>query len=195
MGDRERPVITRIREIRKGKGMTLADVAEACEPPTTPQTIGRLETGTRTVSVDWLNRIAAALGVLPGDLVQLEDRADIPLAARLTASGAEALEKQQSLAAPHPRAGMIGIIVDYPHGDYRPRDELWLERLAPERFREAANRDILAPRAAGRYAWGRLVDMFQGRLSILPPQHGARQVVITDAPWIAVVRTLVRALD
>ncbi|MGE5722614.1 MAG: helix-turn-helix domain-containing protein, partial [Sphingomonadales bacterium] len=42
-------MITRIREVRRAKGMTLQDVAGRCDPPTTPQTIGRLETGTRTV--------------------------------------------------------------------------------------------------------------------------------------------------
>ncbi|HZB69516.1 MAG TPA: helix-turn-helix transcriptional regulator, partial [Sphingomicrobium sp.] len=62
-------MITRIREVRRARGMTLDDVARACEPPTTPQTIGRLETGTRTVSVGWLNRIAAALDVEASDLV------------------------------------------------------------------------------------------------------------------------------
>ena len=56
-------MITRIREVRKAKALTLDDVAQRCSPPTTAQTIGRLETGTRTVSVGWLNRIAAALGV------------------------------------------------------------------------------------------------------------------------------------
>ena len=56
-------MITRIREVRRARKMTLQDVADRCTPPTTPQTIGRLETGTRTVSVGWLNRIAAALGV------------------------------------------------------------------------------------------------------------------------------------
>ena len=58
-------MITAIREIRRAKGLTLADVAARCRPATTAQTIGRLETGTRTVSVGWLNRIAAALGVRP----------------------------------------------------------------------------------------------------------------------------------
>ena len=56
-------MITRIREVRRARKMTLQDVADRCQPPTTPQTIGRLETGTRTVSVGWLNRIAKALGV------------------------------------------------------------------------------------------------------------------------------------
>ena len=40
-------MINRIRDIRREKGMTLADLAEACVPPTTAQTIGRLETGMR----------------------------------------------------------------------------------------------------------------------------------------------------
>ena len=60
-------MITCIREVRKAKGLTLQDVAERCSPPTTPQTSGRLETGTRTVSVGWLNRIADALGVAPNE--------------------------------------------------------------------------------------------------------------------------------
>jgi transcriptional regulator with XRE-family HTH domain len=51
-------MITRIRDVRRAKKMTLQDVADRCQPPTTPQTVGRLETGTRTVSVGWLNRIA-----------------------------------------------------------------------------------------------------------------------------------------
>ena len=55
-------MITRIREVRKAKGLTLEQVGALCDPPTTAQTIGRLETGTRTVSVKWLNRIADALG-------------------------------------------------------------------------------------------------------------------------------------
>ena len=83
-------MITAIREVRRAKGMTLDDVARACVPPTTAQTIGRLETGTRTVSVGWLNRIAAALGVQAADLVTLPNRADIAVAALLDPSGAHA---------------------------------------------------------------------------------------------------------
>ena len=64
-------MITRIREVRKAKGLTLAQVGALCDPPTTAQTIGRLETGTRTVSVNWLNRIALALGITSAELVAL----------------------------------------------------------------------------------------------------------------------------
>ncbi|WP_373489282.1 helix-turn-helix domain-containing protein, partial [Blastomonas sp.] len=63
-------MINRIRDVRRAKAMTLEDVARACQPPTTAQTIGRLETGTRTLSIDWLNRIAAALNVESSALVR-----------------------------------------------------------------------------------------------------------------------------
>ena len=64
--------MNRIRDIRKAKGLTLADLAAACSPPTTAQTIGRLETGTRQLSLGWMNRIAAALGVEPAALMRAE---------------------------------------------------------------------------------------------------------------------------
>src|SRR5215471_2500120 len=76
-------MITRIREVRRARGMTLDDVARRCDPPTTPQTVGRLETGTRTVSVGWLNRIARALGVDAQDLVEGGDHSDLKVAAIL----------------------------------------------------------------------------------------------------------------
>ena len=76
-------MITRIREVRRARGMTLDDVARACEPPTTPQTVGRLETGTRTVSIGWLNRIARALGVEAQDLVDRGETAELKVAAVL----------------------------------------------------------------------------------------------------------------
>ena len=76
-------MINRVRDIRKQKGMTLADVAERCTPPTTAQTIGRLETGMRNLSLVWMNRIAAALGVEPELLLRGEDSAQPQLIARL----------------------------------------------------------------------------------------------------------------
>src|SRR3546814_12273278 len=86
MGYTENDMITCIREIRKAKGLTLDDVAKRCDPPTTAQTNGRLETGTRTVSVGWLNRIAKALGVQSADLVRMPDQESIAVAALLNRS-------------------------------------------------------------------------------------------------------------
>lgn len=187
-------MITRIREVRRAKGLTLQEVAARCKPPTTPQTIGRLETGTRTVSVGWLNRIAAALGVAAGDLVRLPDRADVPVAALLDSAGAHAPRRAAVIIPPQTRPELVGILVEGGIGDYRSGDEIWAERLAPAAFVHALNRDILAPRPAGRFLFGRLIGREDGKLLILPLGAGARQQVIADPPWIAVATRLVRGL-
>ena len=187
-------MITRIREVRRAKGLTLLDVATRCVPPTTAQTIGRLETGTRTVSVGWLNRIAKALGVTAADLVELPHRADLPVVALLARDGAHAPGREMIVPPPEPSPGMVALQVQESVGDYRAGDIVWCERLAPDGFGAARNRDIVAPRPAGRFAFGRLIDLQPGRLLLLPPSGGARQTVISDPPWIAVARTLVRAI-
>lgn len=191
MGQR---MITRIRDVRRARKMTLQDVADRCDPPTTPQTIGRLETGTRTVSIGWLNRIAAALGVEASDLVQLPDREDIPVAAVLDHDGAHAPRRQGVVVPPQPAPGLVAVTVAAGIGDYRGGDEIWLTRLAPEAFGQAMNRDVLVPRKAGRYLFGRLIGREEGKLHILPPGAGQRQLVVADPPWAAMAVKLVRAL-
>ena len=187
-------MITRIREVRKAKGLTLHEVAAACVPPTTAQTIGRLETGMRTVSVGWLNRIAGALGVEAADLVTLPDRIDVPVAAILGADGAVAPKKPVALLAPSPSGEAVGITVEATTGDYRAGDALWAEKLGPADFAKAVNRDVLVPRPGGRFSFGRMAAFDGGKVQLLPLSPGARQQVVGDAPWIAVVRQLVRTL-
>lgn len=191
-------MLTRIRDVRKARGLTLHEVAARCTPPTTAQTIGRLETGMRTVSVAWLNRIAEALGVDPSELVTLPDRTDVPVAAVLGAEGPAAPKRALSLTPPSPGGAMIGMVVEVAQGDYRAGDSVWLERLAAPDFPLALNRDVLVPRPVGRFAFGRLAatapDVNGARVNLLPLTPGARQLVIPDIAWIAVARLIVRVL-
>ena len=187
-------MITAIREVRRAKGMTLDDVARACAPPTTAQTIGRLECGTRTVSVGWLNRIAAALGVTAADLVKLPDRIDLPVAAELDAGGATAPRRPATVAPPTPSPELVAVRVTGSVGEYRAGDEIWCERLAPDQFGQALNRDVLAPRPGGRFLFGRLLNREGAKLHLLPLGPGARQQVVSDAAWVARAARLVRWL-
>ena len=187
-------MITRIREVRRARKLTLQEVADRCDPPTTPQTIGRLETGTRTVSVGWLNRIAKALEVDAADLVTLPDREDVPVAAVLGHDGAHAPRRQGVAIAPKASPGLVAVNVVSSVGDYRSGDEIWLDRLAPEDFAGALNRDVLVPRPAGRFIFGRLIGREGNMLHILPPGGGQRQTVVTDPPWAAVAVKLIRNL-
>ena len=187
-------MITAIREVRRAKGMTLDDVARACSPPTTPQTIGRLEMGTRTVSLPWLNRIAAALGCTPADLVTLPIRETLPVAALLGPRGAVAPRSARSVSPPCATPGMLAVTVSGAVGDYRAGDELWCEPLAPDRFADAMNRDILVPRAAGGYVFARLAGVMPDALHLLPLEPGAAGVTVSAPAWIARVARLVRTL-
>ena len=187
-------MITRIREVRRARKMTLQEVADRCDPPTTPQTIGRLETGTRTVSVDWLNRIARALGVDAADLVSLPDREDVPVAATLGQGGAHAPRREGVVIPPRPEPGLIAVTVSSSVGEYRSGDELWLARLRPDDFVTALNRDVLVPRPAGRYLFGRLIGREDDKLHILPLGAGQRQTVVADPPWLAMATRLIRNL-
>jgi transcriptional regulator with XRE-family HTH domain len=187
-------MITRIREVRRARGMTLDEVARACRPPTTPQTIGRLETGTRTVSVGWLNRIAQALGVDASDLVHGDDTVELKVAAILGPQGTTAPKRSAVVVPPRIDAGLVAVIVGAGVGDYRAGDEIWCETLAPEDYGRALNRDVLIPRPAGRFLFGRLINRDQEKLQILPLEAGGRQQVVANPPWMAAAVKLVRSL-
>lgn len=187
-------MITRIREVRRARGLTLDDVAQRCVPPTTPQTIGRLETGTRTVSIGWLNRIANALGVEAQDLVEGSDTAELKVAAILGPGGAIAPKKAAIVVPPHVEEGQVAIIVGASIGNYRSGDEIWCDALAPPDYPRALNRDVLVPRPAGRFMFGRLINRDEEKLQILPLEAGGRQQVVANPPWLGVAMKLVRSL-
>lgn len=187
-------MITRIREVRRAKGLTLEDVARRCKPPTTAQTIGRLETGTRTVSVNWLNRIATALGVTAADLVDLPGQESIAVAAMLGPEGPTAPGRAAKFVAPAITGDLIGVKVTASLGEYRAGDEIWCARILPGEFGGALNRDILFPRPGGRFLFGRLIGREGDRLQVLPLSPGARQQILSDPPWAAVAVRLIRAL-
>lgn len=191
-------MINRIRDIRLQKRLTLADVAGRCDPPTTAQTIGRLETGTRNLSLAWMNRIGAALDVEPELLLRSEKNTSTPkIVARLSDTGAEALTAPHDATLPtqlldgSPR---MALSVDVSVGEYRAGDQVWLRQVAPQNAATLVNRDILAPRSGGRFAFGRLIDLDRDKIALLPPGPGQRQVIIEHPAWLAVAEMLMRPL-
>ncbi|MBX9813584.1 MAG: XRE family transcriptional regulator, partial [Sphingomonas sp.] len=95
-------------------------------------------------------------------------------------------------APPAPPPGALAIRVRAALGEYRGGDLLWAERVAPGDFARALNADVLVPRPAGRFAFGRLIEVADARLRLQPLLPGARQRVIADAPWLARVTMLLR---
>lgn len=190
-------MINRIRDIRKDKGWTLAELAEACDPPTTAQTIGRLETGMRNLSLNWMDRIAAALRVDPEMLVRSDASEAAQIVASLGTDGPEALAKERDALLPTEIGGggpLIVLTVEAATGPYLPGDQLWLRQIAPEDAAMAINRDVLLPKKAGRFAFGRLIDRQGSLVGLLPPGTGQKQQVVDGPAWIGVAEMLVRSL-
>jgi transcriptional regulator with XRE-family HTH domain len=190
-------MINRIRDIRKEKNLTLADVAARCSPPTTAQTIGRLETGMRNLSLVWMNRIAAALEVDPELLLRGEQSEHPRLIARLVEAGAEALPSPRDAILPTALAGgeqVVAMAIEASAGEYRAGDQIWLRQVEPKDFARLLNRDVLAPRPGGRFAFGRMIDREGNRIALLPPGPGSRQIVIDNPAWLGAAEMLVRKL-
>lgn len=190
-------MINRIRDIRREKGLTLAEVAAACEPPTTAQTIGRLETGMRNLSLGWMNKIAAALAVEPEMLVKGAAHTTPQIVARLGETGAEALTSPRDAILPSELvdgAALICLAVEFSQGEFRSGDQVWLRKVDPADTAALVNRDVLAPRPGGRFAFGRLIDRQGSLVGLLPPGAGQRQIVIDGPAWLAVAEMLVRKL-
>jgi transcriptional regulator with XRE-family HTH domain len=191
-------MINRIRDVRREKGLTLAEVAARCAPPTTAQTIGRLETGMRNLSLDWMNRIAAALQVEPELLLRAELPAEPKFIARLTEAGAEALTSPRDAVLPTALTGgggaLMALSIEASAGEFRAGDQVWLREVAREDHARQINRDVLVPRPGGRFAFGRLIDRDASRVALLPHGAGQRQVVIEHPAWLAVAEMLVRKL-
>lgn len=193
-------MINRIRDIRKAKGMTLAQLAQACSPPTTAQTIGRLETGMRNLSIKWMDRIGAALEVDPQSLVRSEDSPAPQIVAELAADGPAALTSPREAVLPtdfgaiSDGAPMMAVNVSASLGEYRQGDVIFMRQLSPEDANEAINRDCLIPRPGGRFAFGRLIDRRGTLVGVLPPGAGQKQQVVDNPPWLAVAAMLVRPL-
>lgn len=186
-------MINSIRTVRRAKNMTLEDVAMRCDPPTTAQTIGRLETGTRSLSLSWMNRIAAALGVDSSELVRLPQDSALTITALLSADGTHAPTRIEQAATARPTDNMLAVRVTSSIGDYRAGDEIWCRRIEGD-WSSALNRDLLVPRPAGRFIFARLINVDGDKLHLLPLGSGQRQQVVANPPWAAIATRLIRSL-
>ena len=160
----------RIRETRKRRGMTLQQVADLVQ--TTPQTVQRLETANMTVSMDWLARLASALGVAPSNLITDETSRPIPLLGHLGRDGAghlpgkrddEAEVVAMDVAAEDP----VAVHLEDRVGDYAAGSYLVGNRLFGADMVNAHGADCIARLAGDRLVLRRLIWQ-EGTITLVP---------------------------
>lgn len=134
--------MNRIREIRETLGMTSDQLAERVG--TSGVQIRRLEAGTRRLTVDWMQRIAAALECSPADLIataviaEAQDEVEPADAAIASIAGALAKKGLRLFRVKSDAVSDVGITV----GDLITVDE------GSEAIAAADNADIVLVRIA-----------------------------------------------
>ncbi len=189
----------RLREIRKAKGLTLQQVAERVKPRgTTPQTIGRLETGARTLTLDWVRRIAEAMEVDPAELLSLPGAGDIEITGALGRHGrVQGVGRDPRILALRTLArDSLAVKVVEPAGQYRTGDVVVCRRLAREDWQRAEGSDALVEDADGYRYFGKvLAGSRAGRIDLAPldPRGAVRRDL--EARIVAPVVALLRIFE
>lgn len=145
---------TRAREIRKKLRLTLDDVAARMDPPTTIQTIGRLEKGERQMTLDWLYKFAKALDCTVNDLlglgsIEVPNRGTLEPTGYLTPAAQEMIHLQ--ISGRNPQA----FTVECALSDLLPGDTVICDEVTD--YADSLGRDCLVTTTDGQTVYGKLL--------------------------------------
>lgn len=180
---------SRIREIRKSKGLTLMQVAAKAN--TTAQTIGRLETGMRKLSVDWVKIIARALEVDPSELLSLPEGGDIPIEGEVTIERGVLNKAIGILALRVAAQNPVALKISQNIGAYLKGDTLVFENRDSEILENALGTDCLVTLKDDTRHFVKLAEV-KGRKVTLAPITTRGVVIKGEAKSAAPLATLVR---
>lgn len=174
----------RIRHFRRRQNLTLKELADRVG--TTPQTVSRLETEVMTLSADWLERLATALGVHPTDLLEAPDRPDVPLLG--------VLGPQAVLTRATPDESMlfelrgdvpVAVRLSHPAGPFQAQDLLVASRLEGADMREGIGRNCLCALGDGRILLRRVIAGEGGTFTLVPLDPGGEIKYNQNVQWLA----------
>ena len=187
----------RIRQMRLRRGMTLKEVADAIRPePTTPQTIGRLEKGVRTVSIDWLTKIAEVLDCHVADLIEDPTSPNIPLVGAALSDGHVHVVRDTGVEMRPPAHNPVAVRISDTAGAYREGDIVICNRTDGPDLSASLGRDCVVRTGGGETLFGRLtIGRKDGTYSLAPPRHGAAVRYDLTLDWAAAAVMLVRNLS
>ena len=176
---------TRIRQFRRQRNMTLRALADLVG--TTPQTIQRLETANMTVSTDWLERLAQALGVRVVDLLEDSQRGKIPLLGTLgrgdrISQGAVVDQISLDLPADDP----VAIEISDRFGPYQAGTILIGNRYRGDNVANAAGRNAIVALTDGSVLLRRIVVLPDGKsITLVSLGSGGEITHGADLEWAA----------
>ncbi len=187
----------RIRQMRRRRGLTLKQVADAIRPePTTPQTIGRLEKGVRTVSIDWLSKIAEVLDCHVADLIESPAGGDIPLVGAALPDGHVHLVADAGVDLRPAAHNPVAVRLPEAAGPYRAGDIVICNKTEGPAMSAGLGRDCVVHTTQGETLFGRLIlGRSDGTYSLAPLRPGTPVRYDLTLDWAAAAVMLVRSLS
>ena len=179
---------TRIRQMRKTRGLTLQQLAELTD--TTAQTIQRLETGNMTVSIDWLEKLGKALDVQPVDLLAGGAQGDIPLLGQFEGNGTLrrpviSMNEESSFRVSIPAIDPVAISLGQRIGPYGKDAVLIGERFYGRSMSNALGCDGFAHLASGITLLRRIIRGSGERFTLVPIRCEAETLYDQKLEWAA----------
>ena len=188
---------SRLREIRKARGLTLQTVAERIKPHgTTAQTIGRLETGRRTLSVEWVERIAEALECDSSELLALPEGGDLEISGCVTRGGRFEAKPVGTLALRLAARDSIALRISDVMGQYQPGDIVVCNHIPKSDFSAAEGCDCLVRLENNRQYFAKIArGQKTGTFTLLPLAASGKTVADIVLTMIAPAALLHRNLQ
>jgi transcriptional regulator with XRE-family HTH domain len=187
---------TKIRQIRKQRGLTLQALAD--QVGTTPQTIQRLETNNMTISVEWLERIGQALAIPAAALLDSYTAPSVRVLGDLVANGSVKARKSTALevlALEVPGEDPMAVKLACRFGPHETGTILIASRLDQRRHADADGRDCLVGVASGQLLFRRLVLSKNSTAAYVPYDDQGPVERNLEIAWIAPVVMSVRYLS
>ena len=184
---------SRIREIRRNKNMTLQQVADRIG--TTAQTIGRLETGVRTLSINWVQRIADALDADPSELLSMPGGGDVDISGLIGQNGSVTSKTVGTVALRVAASKPSALKLAEAMGQYQTGDIIIFDELNPDNTASAIGSDCLVKSDAGNVIVGKLISWQAGREASLASIAASGNLETIQKPaTVAKAVLLIRAL-
>lgn len=185
---------SRIREIRRAKGLTLQQVGERAG--TTAQTIGRLETGMRTLSINWVQRIAKALNADPSALLSLPEGGDVAISGSVDKKGNIKEKRQGTLTLRLSANNPIAITFENNLGQYQQGDKIVCDEIELNDIGQAHGRDCLVRTMDGKLHFTKILQGKKtGKVTLVPISASGAVMENCSVEMIAPAVTLIRSLQ
>ena len=171
-----------IRQVRLLRGLTQSELA--AKVGTTAATVSRLEKDEMTLSTEWLDRFAHALGVHPSELIELRERPAIQMLGKAGRNGRVSGGADDHVTIEMPTNDAVAIEIAAQQGCYAAGERVIGERLRGASMTNGIGRDCIVALKDGAVMLARVAGTGP-RFTLVPAEPRSTILYEQEVEWIA----------